>query len=435
VSLLLSSVSRDSAGEATRLSWGAVIGAACLPALASYLAAGVLLAVLTAAAGVDSSLEWLAQVGAMGWLVAYHVPVTIDGAPLGVLPLLPTVLVGALVARSAAGVAMRSGINQPADAGWVAGAFAGTHGVLGAVLTLTATPATVTADPGQAALACALVAGVSAGIGLARPCGLLPAALRQAPAWVRPGVDAGSRGLAVLLVAGLTTVLLALAVSVPEVVRMAGSDAGSALGLTVLSLGYLPNAAIAGLSWLAGPGFSMGVLSISPLAVHPGPVPVFPLFAVVPQGPVQSWWSAVLAVPLLIGAAVGRRCAAAAGDVSARLRILTVAAIVLGLGSAVFGALAGGRLGAAAFDPVEVPVGTLMVVVLAATLLSGSAAILLLSTRGRGRSSTSDGTEAPDPDGVAEFDTMAVDDQTNSHLVELGDTMAQPGGQGRQGPG
>jgi hypothetical protein len=395
-----------------------------LPALIGYLVVGVLLAALTAAAGVDSSVEWLAQVGVLGWLVTHHVPVTIDGAPLGVLPLLPTILVGALIARGAAGVAMRSGIHQPADAGWVAGAFASTHGVLGAVLTLTATPATVTADPGQAALACALVAGVSAGIGLARPCGLLPAALRQAPAWVRPGVDAGLWGLVGLIAAGLTTVLLAVVVSAPEVVRMAGSDAGSALGLTVLSLGYLPNAAIAGLSWLAGPGFSMGALSISLFGVHAGPVPAVPLLAALPQGPAQPWWSAAIAVPLLIGAVVGRRCAASTADVSARLRVLAVAAIVLGLGSAVLGALAGGRLGAAAFDPVELPVGTLMVAVLAATLLSGSTAVLLLSTRGRGRPSTSVAAETPHLDDVAELDIMAVEGPTNSHDVELGDIMA-----------
>jgi hypothetical protein len=41
----------------------------------------------------------------MGWLAAHHVPLTIDGASLGVLPLLPTLLVGALVARGAAELA------------------------------------------------------------------------------------------------------------------------------------------------------------------------------------------------------------------------------------------------------------------------------------------------------------------------------------------
>jgi hypothetical protein len=354
-----------------------MIGAACLPAVASYLAAVVLLAGLAAASGVDGSVEWMARAGAMGWLAAHHVPLTIDGAPLGVLPLLPTLLVGALVARGAIGVVARCGIHQPADAGWVIGVIASTHGVLGAVLALVATPATVTVDSAQAAVGCALVSGVAAGLGLVGPCGLLPAALRQAPSWVRPGLVAGLWGLTVLLTAGLATVLIALVVSAPEVARMSGSDAGSVLGLTVLSIGYLPNAVITGLSWLAGSGLSVGALSVSPVAVHAGPVPAVPLLAALPQGPVQPWWGVALAVPLLVGAAVGRRCAATGHDLAQRLRVLVVAATVAGLGSAVLGALAGGRLGAAAFDPVDVPFGTLAVAVLAATLLGGCVAMLL----------------------------------------------------------
>ncbi|MGH3853999.1 MAG: cell division protein PerM [Pseudonocardiaceae bacterium] len=375
-----------------------MIGAACMPAAVSYLAVVAALAMLTAAGGAGSSVAGVARAGAVGWLAAHHVPLTIDGAPLSVLPLLPTLLLGALVARGAARVAARTGIHQPADAGWVAGVIAGTHGVLGVVVALAATPATVTADPGQAAVGCALVAGAAASLGLARPCGLLPAALRQAPGWVRPGLMAGLWGLAVLLTAGFATVLIALVVSAPEVAQVSCTDAGSIFGLTVLSVGYLPNAAIAALSWLAGPGLSVGVLSVSPLAVHPGPVPAVPLLAALPQGPVQPWWIAVLAVPLLVGAAVGRRCAAAEPDLLQRLRVLGAAAVVLALGSSLLGALAGGRLGAAAFDPVEVPFGTLAVAVLAAMLLGGCAATLLPHPVAQTQPSTPDISNEPEPD-------------------------------------
>ncbi|MGH3604188.1 MAG: cell division protein PerM [Pseudonocardiaceae bacterium] len=386
MSLLLSPLvsddaARDPAGEGTRPGLGALIGAACLPALASYLVAAVALAILTAAAGANTSVAGVARLGAAGWLAAHHVPLTIQGAPLGVLPLLPTLLLGALVARAATGVADRSGITQPVDAGWVAATIAGTHGVMGAVLALVGTPATITADPAQAAVGCALVAGIAAGLGLLRPCGLLPAALRHAPGWVRPGLEAGLWGLAMALSAGFGAVLLALVVSAPGAVEMSGPDIASAFGLIILSIAYLPNAAIAGLSWLAGPGLSVGALSISPVAVHAGPVPAVPLLAALPQGPVQPWWAAVLAVPLLIGAAVGRRCLAAGQDRSERLRVLAVAAMSLAVGSSVLGALAGGQLGAGAFDPVDVPYGVLAAALLAATLLGGAPATLLL-TRG-----------------------------------------------------
>jgi hypothetical protein len=381
VSLLLSPVARDEpAGERTRPQWAALLGAACLPALACYLAVAALLAALTAAAGADDAVVWLARIAAVGWLAAHHIPLTIDSAPLGVLPLLLTLLLGALVARGAAGVAKRSGFHRTTDAGWVAGAIAGVHGIGGALLALVATPATITVDPALAAVGCALVAGAAAGIGLVRPCGLVPAALRQAPGWVQPGLLAGLWGLAVLLTAGFTTVLIAELVSASEVAQLSGSDAGSVFGLIVLSIGYLPNASIAGLSWLAGPGFSIGALSVSPFVVQAAPAPAVPLLAPLPPGPPQSWWVAVVAVPLLAGAAVGRRCATGR-DLPESLRALGVAGAVIALGGVVLGLLAGGRLGAATFDPVDIPAGALAVALLAATLLGGCATILLLPHR------------------------------------------------------
>ncbi len=57
-----SSLSRDPAGEGTRPGWGAMVGAACLPAGASYLVAVVVLAMLTAAVGADSSVAGVAGV-------------------------------------------------------------------------------------------------------------------------------------------------------------------------------------------------------------------------------------------------------------------------------------------------------------------------------------------------------------------------------------
>jgi len=383
----------------------------------------VLLAAFTAAAGADGAVAWLARLAAVGWLAAHHIPLTIDSAPLGVLPLLLTLLLGALVARGAAGMAKRSGFHRPTDAGWVAGAVAGVHGIAGAVLALVATPATITVDPALAAVGCALVAGTAAGLGLVRPCGLVPAALRQAPGWVLPGLLAGLWGLAVLLTAGFATVLIAEMVSAPEVVQLSGSDAGSVVGLIVLSIGYLPNAAIAGLSWLAGPGFSIGGLSVSPFVVQAAPVPAVPLLAPLPPGPPQSWWVAAVAVPLLAGAAVWRRCATGRG-LPERFRVLGVAGAVIALGGVVLGLLAGGRLGAAAFDPVDIPAGALAVALLAATLLGGCATTVLPPRR---RTQPDDLGSAV----VVEFDDGAAElEADRCPAVEPGDSSAVEDGSG-----
>ncbi len=434
MSLLLSPESRaEPAGEGIRPSWGALLSVACLPAVLGYLAIAVLFAALTAAAGAGNSVPWLARVAAVGWLAAHHIPLTIDAAPLGVLPLLFTLLFGVLVARGAADAAKRFGIHQPTDAGWVAGMIAGIHGVGGAVLALAATPSTIIVDPALAAVGCAVVAGAAAGVGLAGPCRLVPALLRQAPCWVLPGLLAGLWGLAVLLTAGLATVLLVVTVSAPDVIRTLGPDAGSAFGLAVLSIGYLPNAAIGALSWLAGPGFTIGALSVSPFAVHAAAVPAVPLLAALPPGPPQSWWVAALAVPLLAGAAVGRRCATGR-ELPERLRVLGVAGTVIALGAAVLALLAGGQLGAAAFDPVEIPAGALAVALLAATLLGGCTTALLSPPR-KGSPAAADqaqpvaadpGENAADPGENAAAESGENAGKSGTNVGDADDSAARP---------
>jgi Family of unknown function (DUF6350) len=392
VSILLSPVPvRDPAGESTHSGWGAIIAAACLPAVIAYVAVAAVLALLRVASGAASTMAQVARSAAAGWLAAHHVPLAIDAAPLGALPLLPTLLVGMLIARAAAWAASHSGIgHKPAEACWLAAAMAGIHGVAGTGLALMATPATTTADPVPAAFWCALVAGVAAVVGLARPCGLVPAALRQAPRWAGPGLVTGLWGLTVLLTAGFAAVLVGLGLSAPEAFEMSGTDLSSAFGLTVLSIGYLPNAAIAGMSWLAGPGFSIGALSASPVAMATAPVPAVPLLAALPQGSVQPWWGVVLAVPLLTGVVMGRRCATAGSDLVTRLQALGLAAAVLALGSAGLAALAGGRLGTGAFDPIDVPSVSLAVAVLGATSLGGCAATLLSAQTNSDTAGTAD---------------------------------------------
>jgi hypothetical protein len=103
-------------------------------------------------------------------------------------------------------------------------------------------------------------------------------------------------------------------------------------------------------------------------------------------------------VPLLAGAAVGRRCATGR-DLPESLRALGVAGAVIALGGAVLGLLAGGQLGAAAFDPVDIPAGALAVALLAATLLGGCTTTLLLPCRRAQPEHLGDSSAQPPGDG------------------------------------
>jgi hypothetical protein len=140
-----------------------------------------------------------------------------------------------------------------------------------------------------------------------------------------------------------------------------------------------------------------------------------PLLAALPPGPPQSWWVAVVSVPLLAGAAVGRRCAPGR-ELPERLRVLGAAGGAIALGGVVLGLLAGGRLGSAAFDPVDIPAGPLAAALLAATLLGGCATIVLSPPRAR---PVDDGSGV-----VPEFDNTAVEAADGSCDVEAADDSA-----------
>jgi hypothetical protein len=89
----------------------------------------------------------------------------------------------------------------------------------------------------------------------------------------------------------------------------AASDPGLVGGVALLALGLLcvPNAALWGASWLAGPGFAVGVgTTVGPFGTSLGAVPALPLFAALPGGPAPTWVGVVgLGVPLAAGALGG----------------------------------------------------------------------------------------------------------------------------------
>jgi hypothetical protein len=196
------------------------------------------------------------------------------------------------------------------------------------------------------------------------PCGLVRTASERAPVWMLHAVAAAARGAAVLATAGLGVVLVGLVVSaetVRDLFTVGAPDAGSATGLGLLSIGYLPNAGIWGSAWLAGPGVSLGGLSSSPFDTTGAGVPAVPLLGALPLGPAQSWWPLFLLIPVAAGVAIGRRVTAIQG-LGDRIRAVLAAAILAGSSVAVIGWVSGGRLGTGFYDPVEVPAVELMLV-------------------------------------------------------------------------
>ncbi|MEY8039346.1 cell division protein PerM [Saccharopolyspora cebuensis] len=334
--------------------------------LTGYLGVVGLLAFAVATApGADVDLPALLLVALPGWLAAHQVSLTIDGAPLGVLPLLPTCGLALLVAVAAGALARRLRLRRPDQAWPVIAVFGAVHALAGVALALLVR-GPVQALPVDALLSCGLLGTVAATAGLANRCGLIYLVWGRVEAHVWSGLRIGVLALAGALAVGGSVLLLAVLVAAGEmaaVLRGLGGP-GAAIGATLLSVLYVPNAVIGSWAFAAGPGLSLGALHVRPVLSTPGPVPDLPLLAVLPAQESSPWWLVVLAAPVALGALVGLAALRVHDDLAPRLLAAGLAAVVVSVGALVAAAVAGGRLGGGDFGPVSLHPGSVGVMTL-----------------------------------------------------------------------
>ncbi|MFR9804307.1 DUF6350 family protein [Pseudonocardia sp. RS010] len=365
-----------------------VLAAAMGTVLVSYamLVPAALLVVL-ASGGADGSVDGAFAAAVPLWLAAHLIPLALEGQPLSVLPLLPTIAVIAVVAWGARWAARRLGGRMRQDAGAVLAASAGAHAavaVLGSALLPTS--AAVGAAPWAAMLGAGSIAAVGAGIGVLRACGVPAEWQDRLQGWPAAGLVAAGIGGVTLLLVGSLAVLVGLVIGAPRVhdlYETLAPTGGAALGMTLLGVAYLPNAAIAGASWLLGPGVDVGLGAWTPFGGAPGPLPPFPLFGALPTVPSPAWAVVVVIVPVGIGLVIGGICRAVLGAGSTmreRMRAVGAATGTLALVAALVATVAGGRLAAGRYDPVSMPGWLVLLAVV--VWIGGPAAVLALVQRG-----------------------------------------------------
>lgn len=209
-----------------------------------------------------------------------------------------------------------------------------------------------------------------------------------------PVVGASVRGTAfavvgMIAVSGVAVAVMTLARG-SEVVALFQAARVDALGATMLTLGhlaYLPTILVWAASWIAGPGFAVGVgTAVSPAGTQLGVVPGIPILGLLPEN-TSIWMLIVVILPIGAGAlagwavrsrlvwegtplGTGPRAAIAAGIGVLTAAVAAVAAVLAG------GSMGPGRLAEA--GPAAVP----FALALGGEVLLG-AAILLLSPRNR----------------------------------------------------
>ena len=175
-----------------------------------------------------------------------------------------------------------------------------------------------------------------------------------------------------------------------EVVALFQAARVDALGATVMALGqfaYLPTLIVWAASWIAGPGFAVGVgTAVSPAGTQLGVVPGIPILGLLPENS-SIWMLIVVLIPIAAGAVAGWAVRSRLVWEGTPLGMLPRAAIAVGLSvvtagvAAVAAALAHGSMGPGRLveiGPAPVP----FALALGGEVLLG-AAILLLSPRHR----------------------------------------------------
>jgi hypothetical protein len=281
---------------------------------------------------------------------------------------------------------------------------------------------------------CGGVAGVAATLGVARRCGLVDALNERLDGVALLGLRFGLMGLAALVACSATLLLLGMMLSSSAVGALfahTGPQPGNATGMLLLCVGYLPNAVVAALCYLLGPGLSVGAVTVSPVRFVGGPLPDVPLFAAFPERP-SGWAPLVLVVPAAVGALVGWRCRRVARGPLARLRTVTIAAAVVAAGGFLLAAVSGGRLGAGPFDPVSLPAGLLALVAFGWVAVPGALVAWLAGPRSnrrrvstRNRSVQGGATDEQEPDALV-LDESAVEDALAGPTHRGSGAPAQP---------
>ncbi len=334
---------------------------------ASFTMVTVVALVLITLWAAGSGMTGASGAIAAGWLGVHQVPLVIGKTSLGLLPLLPTALMLWSVARDCAR-AVEPDASR-ADLGWIVGAaLAGPLLITAVCLAVAEDASAVVALQPPATLAAfgwvlglhlvAAVAGIAS-----RPNPLRELAVAYLPEWVAPGARAALRATGRLLVVATALTLISFLAHwsrIGDTYDAAGNVVG-VLGLTVLSLAYLPNVVIGSAAVLLGAEVHIGTGGLSVFEVSGAPVPGLPILSAVPAGPAAGWWPVLLLVPAAIGVLNGIDCARTSYDEVRAPWATLASAGFAALLTVVFGGPAGGAVGSFGYLGPALPLATVLV--------------------------------------------------------------------------
>ena len=253
-------------------------------------------------AGSPGSVSDVVRTAGAVWLLGHGIPVDVVGLPIGLTPLALTIIILWRLGRAGRHtVRAIAGRDLPAVRATALAVIIG-YTIVTTVVALLVDGEVYSVPVARAAGHAAVMALVASGLGALSESGAGEVAWHRIPVHLRRGLRTGALSTITLMAAGALTVGAALAVRGGAVTDTVTAYSGGALGLALLSLLYLPTVTVWASAYLLGPGFAVGVgTSVTAGQVDVMPLPVFPLFAAVPDAPLDHGATALLGVPLAIG--------------------------------------------------------------------------------------------------------------------------------------
>ena len=344
---------------------------------------------MLAQGGVGTSVTGLLRTAVQGWLVAQGSGLDLEGTSVELVPLGATAIVILVVAWSARWVAA----DPVEELGPYAATVAGTCGAVAAVLSAVTNAGDLHTSVIRAAFGAFAVGGIGSAVGAARRHGRTEMLWFTERADVRAVVRGAWWGVATLLGAAATLVVLLLTMHIDRAADLwALLDPGSAGGFALAAACVLsmPTLVLWATSVLLGPGFILGTdTSVDLTGSHLGAVPGFPPLAALPApGEFPGWVFLLALMPLLAGVVAGFRTdppgRAAESDHALLDRVVLGAGAggLAGLAVGLAVAVSGGGIGPGRMADAGPPLFTPLLVAVPVLAMGGAVGAVLAHYRG-----------------------------------------------------
>ncbi|MGI8723546.1 MAG: cell division protein PerM [Geodermatophilaceae bacterium] len=349
-------------GAGAGLLTGALAGAGAAAAGLVILAAVIGLAWIVEPA-IGGSVLGPGRLSVQAWLVGHGADVAAGGVRVAITPLGLSALLAICCWYAAGWAGRRSQVDSLTGLARVLGGLVVSYTALGLGLVLIGATSGAEIGFGSAVPGIVALSGVVGAGGLLRTAGHGRLLHDLAPFPSRAVLSGAGAGGLVLAAAGVGTVGISVAVDRAGFATLTESLAPSlsaGLGLFVLSVLLLPNAALYAVAVLLGPGFAVGAgTTVSAFGVTLGLVPGLPLVAALPDRPAVPLGALLgLAVPLLCGLVVGVVVARRLDDDVGALHAAgwaVAAGLLLAVGIGLAQSLAGGALGSDGLATIGAP--------------------------------------------------------------------------------